>query len=41
LIRLHAELFDNDIFYPLVNRFVSHKLILTCLYAMNTKIVKP
>jgi hypothetical protein len=25
----------------LVNRFVSHKLILTCLYAMNAKIVKP
>jgi len=25
----------------LVNRFVSHKLILTCLYAMNAEIVKP
>ena len=26
LIRLHAELFDNDVLYTLVNRFISHKL---------------
>jgi len=41
LVRLHAELFNDDVLYTLVNRFVSHKLILTRLYAMNAKIVKP
>ena len=41
LVGFDAELFDNDVLYPLVNRFVSRKFILPCLYAMNPKIVKP
>jgi hypothetical protein len=26
LIRFHAELFDDDVLYPLVNWFISHNL---------------
>ena len=35
LIRLHAQLFDDDVLYPLVNWFVCHNFVL--LYAMNSK----